>query len=157
MAAAVVILVMRKLTLTLLALAMAVCGPAAAQDDDSEDLDTVYPDDESVPSVRCIRPKMIRATQIIDARNVLFHMRSKKVYRNVLMRSCRALTLGYAFSYNTTYGRVCALDNITILAGSAGGQTCSLGKFYLLSEEEVNALLHEASVTESLGIEKDER
>ncbi len=128
-------------------------GPPLAQE--SEDEDTVYPDDESVPSVNCIRPKMIRATRVIDGRNILFQMRSRKYYRNVLPRVCRPLAQGFAFSYNSTYGRVCAVDTITIVTGGNAGYICPLGKFYPMSAEEVAALLNEVQVSEELGIEKE--
>lgn len=128
-------------------------APALAQE--SEDEDTVYPDDESVPSVNCIRPKMIKSTRILDDRNVLFLMRSRKIYRNVLPRRCPPLAQGHAFSYNTTYGRVCAIDNIFIVSGVNAGVACSLGKFYPMNQEELDALINEVELSEELGIEKE--
>lgn len=130
-------------------------GPGLAEE--QEDEDTIYPDDESVPSVKCIRPKMIKATEVIDNRNILFYMRGDKIYRNVLPRRCRNLDRIGAFSYPSTYGRLCNVDRIRLLGSPGGGLSegvqCRLGRFYPLTIEELEAVKIEAQRIEELGAE----
>lgn len=127
--------------------------PTKAQESEPED--TIYPDDNAVPSVKCIRPKMIKSTRVVNAKNILFYMRSGKVYRNVLPRNCLPLVQGSMFSYNITYGRVCDVDNLTIIGGSNSGNICPLGKFYPLNKRELGLLIREIGITEDLGLENE--
>jgi len=134
--------------------------PAVTNAQEEEDEDTVYPVDESVPSQKCIRPRLIRATEVIDDRNILFYLRGKQVFRNVLPRRCRGLERGGAFSYNSRYGRLCSVDSINVLGptgyGLEDGRLCGLGVFYPMNEAEVKAIRLEAARLDELGLETAE-
>lgn len=128
-----------------------VSGVAAVQDDE----DAIYPDDDAVPSERCISRGRIERTDIVDERSILFHMRGGGIYRNVLSRRCPGLSDRKPFSYDARSSRVCAMDRITVLerfgAGLSPGVSCSLGKFYPVSETEAEAIEVEAERAEELG------
>jgi hypothetical protein len=127
-----------------------------ALSDENEDEDTIYPDDESVPSEKCIRPKMIESTVALDRRNILFYMRGNRVYRNVLPKDCNPLRRYSAISYDSTYGRICDNDHIRVLsAGIGSGWRCGLGKFYPLTQQEYDALMREVLITEELDLEEE--
>lgn len=107
-------------------------------------------DDEETPenAERCISTRMIRDTTIIDDRNIIFHVNSKKAYHNVLRRQCSGLEREDRFSYHTSSGRLCDLDTIRILyeAGLGGlqeGHACSLGMFVPITDEDADALIHQ--------------
>lgn len=146
---------MKRIAALIATLSIVGAGAAAAQSADEDDKtkeseDAIYADDESVPSEKCLRPKMIKATHVIDDRNILFVMRDNKIYRNVLPRKCRDLARAGAFSYQTTYGRICDIDRISVggMSGGLGsGRECRLGPFYPVTIEEIRALAREAQMT----------
>jgi hypothetical protein len=120
------------------AVALAFTIPATAQEDDKVSKDM----DDGMTS--CITLRNVRRTEVIDDRNVLYHMRGKTVYLNVLPRACNGLARENRFSYATTMGRLCDLDSITVLypdpSGLRGGNSCQLGKFHNLTREDARAL-----------------
>lgn len=141
---------------TVIAITTGLFLAGVASSDQDEDEDTIYPDDDSVPSVKCIRPKMIDSTVALDDRNILFYMRGSRVYRNVLPRACKPLRRGSAISYDSTYGRLCDIDQFKVLTDDIGsGWRCNLGKFYPLTQDEYDALLKEVLITEELGLEEE--
>ena len=150
---------MKILTAFIAVTGLLATGAAFAQDDDKssgDDEDAVYADDESVPSEKCVRPKMIKATHVLDDRNILFIMRDNKIYRNVLPRACRDLARAGAFSYPITYGRLCDIDRISVggIAGGLGaGRNCRLGPFYPVTIEEIKAIAREAEMTREMDAE----
>ena len=96
----------------------------------------------------CVRATSIRSTQIIDDRNILFHMRGNRVYRNELPEACPRLASERRFSYERRVGqrvgRLCSVDTITVLesfTGSLFGATCRLGKFYPITQTEVDDIV----------------
>ena len=127
---------------------------AQAQDDDDE----IYAPDESVASERCISLSRLRNTEVVNERNILFHMRGNKTYRNVLPRRCPSLRDNRSFSYRANMNRLCDNDLVTVLmdggVGQMRGPSCGLGKFYLISEVEADALRNEAEKVEELGLEE---
>ena len=128
---------------------------AWAQDEDEDD---VYPVDESVEAERCISLTRIRSTEILNERNILFVMRGKQVYRNVLPRRCPGLRRNQTFSYRASQGRLCDNDLITIVDnpgfGQIPGPSCAIGKFYPITDDESDALREEMKKVEELGIEE---
>jgi hypothetical protein len=118
--------------------ALCVMTPAVAQDNEPavKEYDT---DGES-----CIDLRSVRRTEIIDDRNILFHMRGKTVYHNILPHQCGGLARENRFSYTTSIGRLCSLDMIHVLYtdpfGLREGNACSLGKFHEISREDAEAM-----------------
>jgi len=118
--------------------ALTVTIPASAQEED------VVSDDIDDGINNCITLRNVRRTEVLDGRNVLYHMRGKTVYHNILPRECNGLAREKRFSYATTMGRLCDLDNITVLYpgpyGLSGGNSCQLGKFHRITREDAKAL-----------------
>jgi len=141
--------------LAMLGFGASVPGIALAQDDDE-----IYPPDESVVAERCVSLARLRSTEVLNDRNILFHMRGKKIYRNVLPRRCPTLQSNRSFSYRATINRLCDNDLITVLMDGGlsqmPGATCPLGKFYPVTEAEVEALRNEIETVEELGLEEPE-
>jgi len=124
----------------LLGMGVALCItiPALAQEDDPVD------EDFDSDARSCIDLRSVRRTEIIDDRNILFHMRGKTVYHNILPHQCGGLAREDRFSYTTTIGRLCSLDMIRVLYtdpfGLREGNSCSLGKFHEISREDAKAM-----------------
>ena len=94
--------------------------------------------DDSEP-VKCIRLAAIDRTEIIDDRRIAFHMRNREIYVNNLDHACPDLRRDRAFGYQTSTGRLCSVDVITILdrfaSGLSRGATCRLGMFSPVTED----------------------
>ena len=86
---------------------------------------------------------------VVDDKNILFHMRDGTVYRNKLLHKCPGLRFEETFLYRTTIGQLCNLDLITVLNdagfGFTHGPSCGLGQFYPISEDEVKLLKEQKS------------
>lgn len=109
-------------------------GTLAGQDSNSEEII----DDNAE---KCVNVTKIRRTHVVDDRTVLFYMRGKKAYLNILPRACNGLAREQSFSYRTFSRRLCAVDSIQVLQqGTFQGTSCSLGAFIAISREEANAL-----------------
>lgn len=105
------------------------------QVDDEEKIET--------EAERCIQINRIRSTYVIDDQRILFYMRGRDVYLNLLPRRCRGLGFERSFSYRTSQSQLCDLDSITVLRRSGGldrGMSCGLGKFHPMTEEDADAL-----------------
>lgn len=135
-------------------LAVFLSANALAQDDE------IYPVDESVESERCVSLTRLKDTDILNERNILFILRGNKIYRNVLPRRCPSLRNNRAISYRPTLNRLCESDLITVLEdpgfGSMAGPSCVLGKFYLMTEAEADALREEMEKVEELGLDEEQ-
>jgi len=110
-------------------------APATAQDEEP-----VF-DDESTD---CIDLRRVRSTEIIDDKNILFHMTGKVVYHNILPRQCSGLAREDRFSYQVSINRLCRLDSIAVLySGGTGGlregNRCGLGLFHKITKEDAEA------------------
>jgi hypothetical protein len=95
----------------------------------------------------CVRASSIRSTHIVDDQTILFHMRGNRVYRNQLPDDCPRLAAERRFTYERRVGqrvgRLCSVDSITVLESfrSIYGATCRLGKFYPITQTEVDDIL----------------
>jgi hypothetical protein len=133
---------MTQLVPAWLLLLLAVCLPVAGQEpeDSAQDEEPVY--DEN--TAECITLRNVRRTEVLDDRNILFHMRGKTVYHNILPRSCGGLAREDRFSYQTSIGRLCRLDHIRVLYndpfGLREGNRCALGIFHKMDDEDAKAL-----------------
>jgi hypothetical protein len=82
--------------------------------------------------VDCLSLNQIRETRVRDDSVIDFYASGGKVYRNTLPNSCPGLGFDEGFSYQTSIGRLCSLDIITVLRRAGGlqrGASCGLGKF----------------------------
>ena len=130
---------------------------AACSTTPRETVDTIYPPDASVPTRDCVVLNRIERTEIIDERNLLFHMRGGDIYRNVLPRRCPGLSSRDPISYEPRTGQLCDIDSITVLtqigAGFMRGPACRLGKFYPVNAAEAEAIREEAQRADELDLE----
>jgi hypothetical protein len=92
----------------------------------------------------CIIVSSIDQTEALDDQNLIFHMRGDRAFRNHLPRRCPGLERENRIAYQTTGGRLCSIDTITVLeqfgVGFRNGFTCRLGEFVPLSPEEIEDL-----------------
>ena len=103
--------------------------------------------DSIVGAERCISLTRLDRTDIIDDRNIVFHMRTDEIYLNQLPNRCPGLKSAGRFSYRPTVNRLCNTDSIRILrdAGPGGlglreGVGCRLGYFKPITEDEIVVL-----------------
>ena len=99
---------------------------------------------EQSESERCISLIRLESTDVVDERNILFHMRDGTIYRNRLTHSCPGLRFDDTLMYRNTVGQLCDLDRVTILNdtgfGFTRGASCGLGEFYPITDDEAEAL-----------------
>ena len=106
----------------------------------------------------CVTLRALRRTEIIDDRNILFRMRGRTIYHNILPRQCGGLAREDRFSYDSSMGRLCRGDMIRVLHsdsfgtyGMREGVACRLGAFHKISQEDAQAL-REAPVRQPSNI-----
>jgi NitT/TauT family transport system substrate-binding protein len=96
---------------------------------------------------RCVRLTLVDRTEIIDERNIVFHMRGGGVYVNRLDRVCRGLRRQRPFTYSSTNGQLCSSDFINVLENFGAGFTqtnsCPLGGFFPSSVDAIAVLTGE--------------
>lgn len=113
-------------------LAALVAGPSLAD----EEVDT--------DARRCINGT-IRSTRVVDDSSILFYMRGKSIYHNILRGRCAGLLREGRFSYYRTTSSLCRMDSIRVLyvagAGLQEGRSCSLGYFYEVTKDDAAAIL----------------
>ena len=95
-------------------------------------------------STNCIDLRRVRRTEVVDDKNILFHMNGNVVYHNILPRQCSGLAREDRFSYEVSIGRLCRLDSIAVLydSGTGGlreGNRCGLGMFHKTTKEDAEA------------------
>lgn len=115
-------------------------GQAIAEDKKmNESLDLV-----SGPPEQCLSLIRIDRSEVVDDRNILFHMRNDDIYRNQLPYRCPGLSLHDTFMYRTSLNQLCHLDIITVMQsigfGLSPGASCGLGHFYPVTEEQAEKL-----------------
>ena len=82
------------------------------------------------PAVDCVDTSRIDTTEAHDDYTIDFRMIDNTVYRNTLTARCTGLGFEDRFSYETSIGRLCSIDTITVLYSDGGrGATCGLGDF----------------------------
>jgi hypothetical protein len=108
----------------------------------------LFGDDEKDPvpaaGESCVYLRDIRRTDIVDDRNVIFHMRGSGIYLNRLPNRCPGLKIADSFMYSTSLTALCNVDIIRPLRQQAGGfrpgPGCGLGRFEPITEEEIALL-----------------
>ena len=99
----------------------------------------------------CVYLPDLDHTKIVDNRNILFYLRNNTILQNSMREPCYGLHDKTRFTYGSSVlKRLCAGDIITLLAdlsfgGVASGNTCKLGMFLPVDEDEVDDLLAAAS------------
>ena len=96
--------------------------------------------------VRCVSLSAIDHTDIVDNGFILFYMRGKKIYLNVLPRTCHGLKNADSFMYRVPTMRLCNVDLITVLERVGGGfypgPTCGLGLFFPVNKKIAKDITH---------------
>jgi hypothetical protein len=94
--------------------------------------------------VHCLRLNVIKRSEVLDNRHILFEMRNGDLYVNTLARACPGLSRNNAFMYRTSLSELCDLDIITVLDnigfGLRPGISCGLGLFVPIKKEELDGL-----------------
>lgn len=117
------------LPIALLPLAVA-CAPT----------DTDQPRDIRAPAatvvgepISCLSTSTIRSTKVWDDSTIDFETVNGRTYRNTLDVPCPQLGFEERFAYQTSIGRLCSADIITVLNGGGGsvgrGASCGLSQF----------------------------
>lgn len=134
------------LVFLLATLSVAVC---AQEDEDSAaeraaELDFDLDDD----SVRCIQAVSIRRIRAIDESTVAFYMSGNRVYLNFLPRRCRGMVRNQRFAYETSSGRLCRQDRISVIYDTGArdvGLPCPIGDFHPAEVESVDMMIEATS------------
>lgn len=96
------------------------------------------------PPEQCLSLIRIDRSEVIDDRNIIFHMQNGDLYRNQLPYRCPGLALHDTFMYRTSLNQLCNLDIITVMDsigfGLSPGASCGLGHFYPITEEQAGKL-----------------
>lgn len=110
-----------------------VAAPIATLQADEEDAE----DD----SKRCLNARSIRRTEVIDDNHIVFEIQGRRLFLNVLPRSCKGLSQDRRFSYEISTRSLCARDKIRVLREAGNtvyeGKSCSLGRFEPVTVEEL--------------------
>ena len=92
----------------------------------------------------CLHLSTVDRIEILDEQHILFFMYDGRIYNNHLSRKCPGLRRNDCIMYRTTLNQLCNIDMFTVLENIGGGfmpgATCSLGKFYPATQEEVDTL-----------------
>jgi hypothetical protein len=108
---------------------------AAAENQSNAELD------ESIEEKTCVLLRSIDRTDVIDDYNILFYMRGPDIYHVRLPFRCPGLRAADSFMYSTSLNVLCDLDTIRPLRNFGGsftpGAACGMGRFTLISKEEV--------------------
>jgi hypothetical protein len=129
-----------------------------AQEDGSVDILDDEADTFDRTPRNCIALNLVRRTEVIDDRTILFHLRTGEVLRNSLPRDCPNLERDDRFEYQTRTRQLCRIDTITVLPLGFGiGATCRLGSFHPLSPEDLEELKDGPSPVETVEPEPSAR
>jgi hypothetical protein len=109
------------------------------------------PDEKEDPSKRCLNARSIRGTDVIDDDHIVFEIQGRRLFLNVLPRTCKGLSQQGRFSYEISTRSLCAGDKIRILREAGNtfyeGKACSLGRFVPISREDLENFYRDRMVT----------
>jgi hypothetical protein len=124
----------------MLAISMAGSPLVFAQDEVDEDAPSMDSGGE-----RCLNTRRISRTKVVDDRTIIFYMRGRETYVNILPRACNGLRRENRFSYQAQSSRLCDIDGIVVLyqAGATmrAGASCKLGLFHEITREDAQAII----------------
>lgn len=94
----------------------------------------------------CVQTSRIRRTRIIDDETIVFFMRGRETYQNILPLQCAGLKRADRFAYEAQGGRLCSSDTIQVLEDFGPGRliptfVCRLGEYYPISDLEAQELI----------------
>jgi hypothetical protein len=95
----------------------------------------------------CVYLPDLDHTKIVNERNILFYLRNGTILQNSMRDTCYGLYPKSRFTYgSSSLKRLCTGDMITLIAdvsfgGVASANTCKLGMFLQVSDDEVTDLL----------------
>ena len=91
----------------------------------------------------CLSLNSVERMEIVDQHHILFFMRDGRTYNNHLSRRCPGLRRNDTIMFRTTLNQLCSIDMFTVLdkigGGFMPGASCSFGRFYPATREEVDA------------------
>ena len=92
-------------------------------------------------TVDCIPVQRVDRTEVLDDRNIVFHMRGREAFLNRLERDCPGLDREKRLMYEVRSAQLCKVDTISVLedwgVGVARAFTCPLGPFEKVSQDEL--------------------
>lgn len=97
---------------------------------------------------RCLRTIDIDRLHIVDDNRLAFRMRGGQWYVNEFPRRCHALSPQATIAYESSIGRLCSVDFVSVLR-SFGGRltrvgTCGLGAFEPVGDHEAERMLEQS-------------
>lgn len=99
-------------------------------------------------SIRCIQSVSIRRVRAVDESTLAFYMSGNRVYLNFLPRRCRGMVRNQRFAYETSAGRLCRQDRISVIYDTGArdiGLPCPIGDFYPAEVESVDMMIEATS------------
>ena len=114
--------------------------------------------DRPTAAKSCVFLPDLDHTKIVNERNILFYLRNGTILQNSLHDTCYGLHEKTRFTYgSSSMKRLCTGDMITLIAdlsfgGVASANTCKLGLFLPVNDDEVADLL--ATVNKGKGGQK---
>lgn len=127
---------MRSIREALLVSAVMLCYPAAHASAQ-----------ETNEAVNCLSTNRVRDIEVVDDDRILFYEGGRRVYLNVLEKTCEGLKRGGSFVWRNGRGngtrnpRLCSSDFISVLDWGRLGSACKLGAFRLISNDHAKELL----------------
>lgn len=119
---------------------------------DEEDEEETIADDIVLETQNCISSSRIRRTDILDDHTIVFYMYGSDIFLNKLPHRCSGLRMADAFGYDVRTSQLCNVDTIRVLDNFGGGIrpgiACGLGKFGLITEEQLTAIRDKESAEE---------
>ncbi len=124
---------------TLLAMTVWAGSQGLARDAKKDDPLAAYK--ETGKTTRCLRLVDIDQTRILDAQNILFRLKSGRLYISKLAHRCPGLTRDRAISYRLSVPELCDLDIITVIDTGLHQEvgSCGLGTFHEVQKIESEA------------------
>lgn len=91
--------------------------------------------------VKCVVPRNVRNTYVLDNKTIEFRMVGGKIYRNNLDRSCPGLIKNDPITYTIRGTNLCDVDIFTVLRTTAGiletRATCNFGQFQEIEKVKI--------------------
>lgn len=95
-------------------------------------------------STACLQLRRIDHTHVVDDQNILFYLRGDNIYLNHLENPAIGLDVNEPFMYETSVGRICENDFITVLErsvfGLRRGASSTLGRFEPVDDATAQSL-----------------
>jgi len=120
---------------------------AGAQDGNVDQAELAAELDLDAQTERCVFVRSINRIRAIDDSTLAFYMNNRRVYINLLPRRCPGLARYDRYAYETSSGRLCKTDRISVIYDTSGRDTglpCPLGDFQRADREAVDLIFDAA-------------